>query len=194
MFLPKSLGRVKAFRKNCLGGSPYFGFYCVFINKCFEICLRGILYLPSSLPPPTSPPPLCASMNNSKKLSVDLMNERIGLLFYNFVTAFLCDELRKPFLMVNIRQSFNFCLYYVNLKCCSSISIKFHFSDGVCSNRRASECGTRSPPQKVSSKGLGDRRNLLLHRDRHLRIHHVRHQAGEVPRRLRHARSVGGRC
>jgi hypothetical protein len=41
---------VKGFRKNCLGGSPYFGFYCIFINKCFEICLRGILYLPSPSP------------------------------------------------------------------------------------------------------------------------------------------------
>ncbi len=45
-------GGVKAFKKNCLGGSPFFGFYCIFINKCFEICLRGILYLPS-------PPPVC---------------------------------------------------------------------------------------------------------------------------------------
>jgi len=33
------------------GGVPYFGFYCIFINKCFEICLRGVLYLPSPLPP-----------------------------------------------------------------------------------------------------------------------------------------------
>ncbi len=41
------------FRRNCLGwGFPYFGFYCVFINKRFEICLRGVLYLPS---PPTPP-------------------------------------------------------------------------------------------------------------------------------------------
>ena len=28
-------------------GSPYFRFYCIFINKCFEICLRGVIYLPS---------------------------------------------------------------------------------------------------------------------------------------------------
>ena len=60
VFLPKSLGGVKGFRKNCLGGegggSPYFGFYCIFINKCFEICLMGVLYLPSPLTP-TSPPP-----------------------------------------------------------------------------------------------------------------------------------------
>ncbi len=39
------------------GGSPDFGFYCIFINKCFEICLRGVLYLPSPLPPPH--PPVC---------------------------------------------------------------------------------------------------------------------------------------
>jgi hypothetical protein len=30
--------------------SPYFGFYYIFMNKCFEICLRGVLYLPSPLP------------------------------------------------------------------------------------------------------------------------------------------------
>jgi hypothetical protein len=62
MFFPKSLGGVKAFRKNCLGGvggSPYFGFYCIFINKCFEICLRGVLYLPS--PSPHLTPPVCIS-------------------------------------------------------------------------------------------------------------------------------------
>jgi hypothetical protein len=44
-----------------LGGSPYFWFYCVFINKCFEIGLRGVLYLPSSHPP------LCASMNSCSR-------------------------------------------------------------------------------------------------------------------------------
>jgi hypothetical protein len=53
MFFAKIPRGVKAFRKNCLGGSPYFGFYCIFINKCFEICLRGVLYIPSPhLPPP----------------------------------------------------------------------------------------------------------------------------------------------
>jgi len=31
------------------GGSPYFGFYYIFINQCFEICMRGILYLPVRL-------------------------------------------------------------------------------------------------------------------------------------------------
>ncbi len=56
MFFAKIPKGVKAFRKNCLGGgSPYFGFYCIFINKCFEIRLRVVLYLPSPLPP--SPPP-----------------------------------------------------------------------------------------------------------------------------------------
>ncbi len=47
MFFAKISRGVKAFRKNCRGGGPYFGFYCIFINKCFEICLRGVLYLPS---------------------------------------------------------------------------------------------------------------------------------------------------
>jgi hypothetical protein len=40
-FFAKITWGVKAFRKNCLGGSPYFGFYCIFINKCFEsLCLN----------------------------------------------------------------------------------------------------------------------------------------------------------
>jgi hypothetical protein len=37
-FLSKSLG-VKAFREDCQVGFPYFGFYYIFINKCFEISL-----------------------------------------------------------------------------------------------------------------------------------------------------------
>ncbi len=58
MFFAKIPRGVKAFRKNSLGGGgpPYFGFYCIFINKCFEICLRGVLYLPSPLPLPHPPP------------------------------------------------------------------------------------------------------------------------------------------
>ena len=55
-FLPKSLGGgggVKAFRKNSF---PYFGFYCISINKCFEIYLRGDYIYPSPHPSP------CASM------------------------------------------------------------------------------------------------------------------------------------
>ncbi len=43
---------VKAFRKNCLGGSPYFGFYCIFINKFFKNLPGGVL----SHPPH---PPVC---------------------------------------------------------------------------------------------------------------------------------------
>jgi hypothetical protein len=53
--------RVQAFRKNC-HGSPYFGFYCIFINKCFEIFLRGVLFLLSSFSLLPNPPPLSASM------------------------------------------------------------------------------------------------------------------------------------
>ncbi len=37
MFLPKFLGGVKGFRKNCQGGYTYFAFfYCIFINKFLE--------------------------------------------------------------------------------------------------------------------------------------------------------------
>ncbi len=67
MFFAEIPRGVKAFRKNCLGGgSPYFGFYCIFINKCFVICLRGVLYLPAPLP--HLPPPLCASMVTDKNV------------------------------------------------------------------------------------------------------------------------------
>jgi hypothetical protein len=48
-------GGGQRFQEKLPGGSPYFGFYCIFINKCFEFCLRGVLYLHSPLPPPHPP-------------------------------------------------------------------------------------------------------------------------------------------
>jgi hypothetical protein len=42
---------VKAFRKNCLGGSPYFGFYCIFISKFFENLPGGAISSPPPRPP-----------------------------------------------------------------------------------------------------------------------------------------------
>ncbi len=37
----------QGFQEKCIGGSPFLGFYCIFINKCFEICLEGsYIYLP----------------------------------------------------------------------------------------------------------------------------------------------------
>jgi len=56
-FVPKSLGGSRLSEK-MPGGNPYFGFYCIFINKYFEICLRGA----SIYPPPSPLTPLCASM------------------------------------------------------------------------------------------------------------------------------------
>jgi hypothetical protein len=50
-FLPKSLGG-QSFPDKIARGVHYFGFYCIFIYKSFEICL----YLPSPAPP-------CTSMN-----------------------------------------------------------------------------------------------------------------------------------
>jgi hypothetical protein len=57
MFLLKSQGgsRVSGENSQAGGGSPYFGVYCIFINKCIKVCLRGVLYLP--LPPPHPPAP-----------------------------------------------------------------------------------------------------------------------------------------
>ncbi len=68
MFLPKFLGGVKGFRKNCYGGSTYFAFYCIFINKFFKNLPGGVLF--HTPPPPLAPPPLCASMDISCQLSV----------------------------------------------------------------------------------------------------------------------------
>ena len=56
-FLPKSLGGVKGFRKNCQGGSTYFAFYCIFINKFFKNLPGGCCFIP-----PLPLTPLCASM------------------------------------------------------------------------------------------------------------------------------------
>jgi hypothetical protein len=50
IFFAKIARGVKAFRKNCLG--PYFGFYCIFIKKCFEICLRWVIPTPPLYTPP----------------------------------------------------------------------------------------------------------------------------------------------
>ncbi len=52
MFLTKFLGGGSRLSGKLPGGSLYFGFYCICINKCFEICLRGVLYLPSTPPHP----------------------------------------------------------------------------------------------------------------------------------------------
>jgi hypothetical protein len=58
MFFAKIPREGQGFQEKLRGGwgSSYFGFYCIFINKCFEICLRGLLYLPSTLTPTSSPP------------------------------------------------------------------------------------------------------------------------------------------
>jgi hypothetical protein len=57
MFFAKIPRGGQGFHEKLSGGSPYFGFYCIFIDKCFEICLRGVLYLPYPLSPPH--PPVC---------------------------------------------------------------------------------------------------------------------------------------
>jgi hypothetical protein len=50
MFLPKFLGGVKAFRKNCLGGPPILGFIAFLLTSFSKICPGGGAV---SYPPPT---------------------------------------------------------------------------------------------------------------------------------------------
>jgi hypothetical protein len=50
MSLAKSWGGGQGFQEKLPGESPFFRFYFIFIKKCFEICLRGVLYLPVALP------------------------------------------------------------------------------------------------------------------------------------------------
>ena len=38
-------GGVKALQTKLPGGVPYFGSYCIFINKSFQICLGGVSYV-----------------------------------------------------------------------------------------------------------------------------------------------------
>ncbi len=50
-------GGGQGFQEKLPGGSTYFGFYCVFINKFFENLSGGCCFIP-----PSPSPPLCASM------------------------------------------------------------------------------------------------------------------------------------
>ncbi len=56
-FLPKSLGGSRLSGKIAWGGSPYFGFYWIFINKFFKNLPGGCCFIA----------PLCASMIISQK-------------------------------------------------------------------------------------------------------------------------------
>jgi hypothetical protein len=50
---------VNGFRKNCQGGSTYFAFYCIFINK-FSENLPGVGPGGGAVSyPPPPPPPVC---------------------------------------------------------------------------------------------------------------------------------------
>ncbi len=104
MFFAKIPRGVKAFRKNCLVGSPYFGFYCIFINKCFEKCLRGVSYLPSPLTPTSPPPPVCIYEHYlQKKLQFSqifpLLNSSI---LFSSVTVNICFKncIQKYFITI----------------------------------------------------------------------------------------------
>jgi hypothetical protein len=79
----KMPGGDKAFRKNYQGGSPYFGFNCVFINKSYEICLgAGGAYV-------YPPPYLCASMNEQKRVFQTVVrvddNSKCGKKHFSYI-------------------------------------------------------------------------------------------------------------
>ncbi len=90
------------------GGSPYFGFYCIFINKCFEICLRGVLYLPPPPPPHLTPPPVCIYVLNgaSKQKAINS----------SYLDAYKgrCDEKFCQLKFKEIIKFFSYCVYLDN--------------------------------------------------------------------------------
>ncbi len=58
MFLPKFLGGGQGFQEKFPGGgSTYFAFYCIFINKFFKNLPGGVLF--HTPPPYPPPPPVC---------------------------------------------------------------------------------------------------------------------------------------
>jgi hypothetical protein len=79
MFLAKIPRGSQGFQEKLPVGPPSFGFYCIFINKCFEICLRGVLYLPSTLPPP--PLPLSMAATNVKFVTVLCLGSHGSAMF-----------------------------------------------------------------------------------------------------------------
>ncbi len=94
-------GGVKGFRKNCQGGSTYFAFYCIFINKFFKNLPGGVLF--HTLSP--SLPPLCASMttvlNFISEFVFCIVQPCYGSMFYTL-------QLYSEFLL--------FCGRYINLR------------------------------------------------------------------------------
>jgi hypothetical protein len=64
-----SWGKGQGFQEKLPGGSPYFGFYCIFINKCFEIYLRGYYIYPTPYPHLTSPMCIYGCMRPKKGFS-----------------------------------------------------------------------------------------------------------------------------
>jgi hypothetical protein len=70
--------------------SPYFGFYfyCIFINKCFEICLgTGVLYLPSPFP---LTPFVCITENVLRLIMYNWSNVSFNYFVLNFTPANDC--------------------------------------------------------------------------------------------------------
>ena len=90
--------------KNCLGGSPYFGFYCIFINKFFENLPWGVLFHP--------PLPVCI-YDLVFNLTCYLMNREFYFLVCDLSPffQFLLATLGRVFIAINITIQ-NFVFYF----------------------------------------------------------------------------------
>jgi hypothetical protein len=86
--LPKSLGGSRLSGK-IAWGVPLFRVYCVFINKCFEICLREVLYLVFTLPLT----PLCAYMIPYDTEKNQLWNSNLNNSFSKIILTTLVGAL-----------------------------------------------------------------------------------------------------
>ncbi len=91
----------QGFQEKLPGGSTYFAFYCIFINKFSETLPGGVLF---HTPPPY--PPLCASMCWSPVLiswyltSRPWLKTRIGMSWKNFINDLYVGSFKgfPPFL------------------------------------------------------------------------------------------------
>ncbi len=101
--LPKSL-ESHGFQQKLPRG-PQFGFYCIFINTSFEICLRGSPMFTLPLPPS---PPMCiyAGLFNSFGFDELSKPQNISISFIHTTKSLgsIFQKITKSLITINIRS------------------------------------------------------------------------------------------